>query len=461
MINNSDINKIMNSYIDMNKKLISEKSNTLEVFRKKENSLRGYVDILTDLEKKQQEINLSEFKNLKMRTVEILSMFNTEDIEVNINNVRDTIIFFEQIEKDFVEVFNSFNSTKRLWKSFVKENKLEDTVFDIHIKKMIISLNEMIEAINPSEINSLGSSLELLRAEVEKVILRVSKVYDYTDRNIFLGEENEKYLIDMKNTIKNPENMSLFNEKSEEFFISLDKIKEESKLKIVPIPVIYMVNSGDSSIKKATVVFGDYILKFDTFFNSSKLKKIDTNQFIYLKDFPTEGIFSGREIVEKLEYSDNYILAVNKFISKANNTFIIIGFSLIASGVYASFHGDLATTIHLGITIASIPIYAYIYLPLLKKRMEWKYKVKNMFLFRKIDLYILKRGDLIDLRGVALGIINKIDKTILNKEYHKWRKENFVVKKKKKKKDKGNGLLSKLSGKIFNKNKKKNKNGDK
>jgi len=420
MFNSREINEFMNEYIEEMSKINFEKKQTLERFREIEINFKFYQEALNELEKQQSKVNLAEFKNLKDKTIEILSDIDCKDMDFNIRKVKETIYFFEELEVDLIEVSDSLIMTKKIWKSFEQRNEdIIGTIFSKHIYEKIQEVEDSINKVTPNEIGILTSSIDELKSYIEKLMLKIEKIKEYYYMNIFIGEENELIKLELEKIIdfKSLNSIDFFMNKSDDLIDIIDKAKENAKSGIVKVPTYKVYTKNSKDIFKFTLKFGDHFLKYDHFFKNNDLKYVDYKEYLYLDNFPIKGIFSGREVVENLSIEDKYIDCVNE-IGKVNyRNFIIFSSILILIGFVIPFLGITAAIIYLFITIGSMFLFKK-YIRFTKRKIDKKFKRPRSFVYNKIDFLFTHIGEDTSLEELLLGIIRDFDNTIINKKFH-------------------------------------------
>lgn len=418
MLHFNEINRIVNYYMDNNNDLIKNKIKYLEDFRTQEIKLKDYVEVLNELEKKQHKINLKEFNGLKDRTIEILKDFNPKDIDFNIKRLQDTIVFFEQIEIDLIEVSESLVSLKRIWTSFLKRNtEFAESVFNVYVENKFLALKRTIEGVTPQEIGLLNADIENEKQDIEKIIILIEKLKEYKNMNIFIGKENKEIeknlslLVDSMNDIAVPD----FIEKAKECLELIDSEKQNVVYGKKRVPVYKFINKGDSSIYKYTVKFGDYFVKYESFFDSTNLTIEDTEQYIYLEDYPLKGIFAGKEVVEKLMIDNDYLNAVEVLNKKSQMIFLLLGLFILTTSTITAFLSEFVIILNLIISLLILVSFNPI-MKNLKKNISQRFKLSDIFVFTKLNYFVVTEGDDLNIKKILIGIIQNFDNTILNEE---------------------------------------------
>lgn len=420
MLEQLKLNQIMNLYVDQNLAINFNKIDILEKFRETEQHLKEYTESLTELEKQQNRINLKEFQGLADKTIEILMDFNPDNMIENIENVVGINNFFIEVERDLIDTSESLVNARKIWNSFLYRNQeLSDSLISLHVLDRLKKAKTHMESITPSEIGVIFTEIESIKQEIERITLIIEKLKNEITLNVFIGEESNQLLEKIKNFLMNVGDISIheYINQANIFLEEISEIKKISKYGKARVPLVKVINKHKPSIYKHTLLFGDNLVKYDPFFNSMNGLEIkNTNEFIYLENYPIVGIFSGREIVENLAYDENYFNLVNEITNKSVLSFNLLVGILITSGILFSFLGLFAITFYVLIVIASVLGFNY-FLLFVKNKLENKFSIKNAFIYINTNFYIAEIGEDLDLKAILLGIIQDFDNTILNKKF--------------------------------------------
>ena len=139
---------------------------------------------------------------------------------------------------------------------------------------------------------------------------------------------------------------------------------------------------------------------------------------MYLDNFPLKGVFSGKEIVENLEFDEKYLSSIDEIEAKTFKHFLIFGTLILLSGIVASFLGNIATITHLVLSIGTLFIFNK-YIKFKSNMIKNSFKRPKGFIFTKINFFISTLGHDTSLRDILSGIIKNFDNTILNKKFQK------------------------------------------
>lgn len=457
MISNKNTEKLFELIVQDNIEFDKERKKILENFRESEKHLRRYIEALTELEKQQTRVNFSEFKNLQEQMLNNLLNFNPRDIPDNTELVKAYTASLMHNENDFMEISSALFDFGQRWEKFlIRYPTFVNTNFDAYFKNkhqlLYASINE---AHGLQSMGLISSQLEQNRQELEKVIMHIEKIQDYINMYIYIGEENEKQLGLLKSLMESSDSYEVgdFFDIASETIQKIDLIRNKSKKARVPVPVVKVFNIKNKSVYKYTLRFGDFTVLYENFFidavknkiedkaftweehskNSQLLEDIsdeklmrqeETGQFVYLDNFPINGIFSGREVVENLCVSPEYAVTVEELSSKSLVSFVILASIIFLSSLITTMIGGGAVIFNVIFCLGSL-IGFKMFLKFLKKSQEDYRNMPDFFTFSKIDMVLFKEGDNFIIDDALEGAIHDFDNTIMNKKYHEALKDNM------------------------------------
>lgn len=453
MFSGNEINGFFDAFVQNSEAFSAAKRARLETFRGTEASLKSYVDALGELEKQQNRVSFSEFSTLQAQMIKHLKQFNPKNVSGEIKKVNQYTQSLTYKGKEFKEVAGGFSALDTMWKSFLTRNpSFVDTNFDNYYKKELEAIVEKITNIHSSDLDTIASLISIAHVQFEKIMIQIEKIKEYTERYIYIGEAAQQLLLKLSDLMQNSDNYDV-----KEFFevasVTLDKIDAvilESKTARVPVPVVKVYNARNPKVYKYTLRFGDRTVLYENFFEDRKyhpddadwrtnlivknqddnedeaefMKHEETGRFVYLDNFPLDGIFSGREIVENLEVSKEYQIEVEELSSKAFTTFVLTFFFLTMLTLVCMLIGKTAIFIDMMIIAASLLGYKA-FLSNIKLYGENKRNMPAYFTFTKIDFIFTKEGDDFYIDEALLGAIKDFDNTILNEKFHKALERNI------------------------------------
>lgn len=457
MISVENTERLFELIVSENTQFDNERKQILEDFRESEKELRRYVEALTDLEKQQARVNFSEFKTLQNRMLYDLLNFDPRNIPANTELVKSYIGALVHNEGEFIEISSALFDFQQRWEKFlIRFPMFVNTNFDLYFKAKHEKLYESVNgAQGIQNMGLISSQLEQDRQELEKVIMHIEKIQDYINMYIYIGEENEKQLAKLKSLMDSSDSYEVrdFFDVTSETIQKIDLIKTKSKKARVPVPVVKVFNARNKSVYKYTLRFGDFTVLYENFFMDTVKNKIDdktftwdehsrniefieeitderlmrqeeTGLFVYLDNFPINGIFSGREVVEDLCVSPEYAVTVDELASKSLVSFVILASVILLSSIITTMIGGGAVIFNVILCIGSL-IGFKMFLKFLKKSQEDYRNMPSFFTFSKIDLLLFKEGDNFIIDDALEGAIREFDNTIMNKKYHEALKANM------------------------------------
>jgi hypothetical protein len=417
MINQASLNKFVDTFISIASSITADKAEVLENFRIKEAKLREYSECLTNLEKQQSKINLSEFEGLREKTLDILKKFDPVDIDSNIVKVMETVNFFKSMETEFLEVSESILGMRKSWITFIENNvEFRYSKFSDYFDAKEASLKNLFKVVNPREIGVLNADIDIARQDMEMIIITISKIKELASMNIFIGEKAKQIEAKILNLLHNYESVEIFMSTAKELITEVETDSEQ-ELGTVAIEVIRFENAEHKYLHMYTVLFGDFVLKYDTFFNIDNFNIVKTGKYIFLDNYPIEGIFNGRNIVENLDYNDAYVESVADFKSNAFISFLAIISIIGLSTMISMFIGGIAVYLNFFISLFLIILFNPI-LSFIETQSFMKNGMSDGFIFSSENYIVAKKGYDTDMDAILLGILQNFDNTILNQKFH-------------------------------------------
>ena len=458
MITKTETDELFDRFVADNAKYDNDRKRVLNNFRNSEKLLRKYIETLSDLEKQQSRANFSEFQLLQQNMVGNLLQFDPRNIEGNIEFVKFYIGKLAQNENEFNEISSALFEFEQRWEKFLfRYPKFNGTKFDRYFKNKHQTLQSLVHEVDAVEnMGVISKRVDQDRQELEKVIMHIEKIEDYIKMYIYIGEENEKQLEMLKALINDSDSYEVndFFDIAAETIQHIDEIKLKSKKARVPVPVVKIFNNKNKNVYKYTLRFGDFTVLYENFFidamrskldrkdfsweehstkeqddseekiDNKSMKQKDTGQFVYLDNFPIDGIFSGKEVVNELCVSPEYMVMVEELASTSLISFFIFIGIIFLSTLITTFIGGGAVIFNVIFALSAFVGFR-IFLKFLKRSQEDYRKMPDFFTFSKIDLFLFKEGDNFIIDDALVGAIYKFDDTILNKKYHEDLKKNM------------------------------------
>lgn len=423
MLTKETIENLINKFMDSNKQLINEKNKKIYTFQQKELDLKIYHEALSLLENQEKDINLTYFEKIKDVILIVLSDFNTEDINENINKVYQAENYMINIKKELIEITKIIDTIKDNWRVFLEKNKeFSNSHFNEYFYEKIEENLNKIKNINSQKVSEANSDLNKFKEEVFRYIKNVNKCKEYINTYMFIGFGAKIIKRDLEELI---EKQSKGIDLSSDFFNKFNEISEnienEMKNAILGKGKVEVVNvySQSGNINKYTFKFADYILKYDTFFNNESLKIEHTNQYFYFNNLPLKGIFKGSEVITNLDIDNDYVKA-NEYMKNLMTKYIISSTVLVVILYIIGFFINIEyfSVFHL---ISSISLFAFLPFAFRNKKqlVAKKFNIEKFFLYEEVNILYFKDGANIDLKDLFIGTIREIDDTILNENFIK------------------------------------------
>jgi len=419
-------------YIELNRTKIAKKLTYFEDFRNREELLRDYSSKLSEFDKVQSEADLSRFKGQFEKIKNEIEDFNPHNIEGETLKVNNLMILVDSIKEEYNSISGQMKQIENSWIKFrdrntlVKNSFFEDSFLDLYKKTWNI-----IEDKGASEMSSVTFAVSALNRELTKTIEIVEKINIFLNLYVFIGEEAAlirdrlKKLLD----ISSYENKSIYLSEIDTVFSDIDFLIEKSLVGTVGIEVVKV--SSKSGISKFTLKFDDKLVAYDPFFENKGSLIKGTGKYIYLDNFPYEGIFKGRDLVSEFNISSDYYSSLLDIKSKMTKFFKIGIFSLIGvSTIGMLFESQIINFVSLSLILGFFFVQGKV-LDSIVSSNEKKYGFKDIFLFTRIDFVYKVFGDFIDIRLLLSKTIESFDSTFLakaNKEKYLWIKKYQLAK---------------------------------
>jgi len=414
------INEEYDFYIENNHSNIRKKLKILEQFRTNEEKLRDYVLTLSLLDKMQNEVGFSYIENEYNKMLKDLKNFDPHNI---VNEIRKIYAYMDLIENFKIEISSVSEKIKKIekiWNSFIERNQnIKNTTFEDMYNSKLESIKNEIKTIGINNISSVLYGLDKLKDFVEHMILIIEKITLLKTEYVYIGKEAE----DLKNKIESKltfnENVSL--EEFEEVIENINEMYTKSITGVVGFPVYKVYTKEEPNIYKHTLKINNEYLKYEPFFLNESLLYENTGEYFYFENFPKEGVFKGREIIENLNVSNKYVsfLSCVRENSEKYINFSLLGLFLIS--MISAFSQNLGIAIFSSLIILFFFIFKEYGFSLIKELCRDKYLLENAFVFKKIYLTIFTIGEDISHKEVISEIIKNFDKVFKNLEGdHKW-----------------------------------------
>lgn len=418
-----DLNKFFEDYVESNTHYVKEKTLVLEEFKNKEDTLRGYEESLSELQKISSSARLDDFSNIKEKLTEFLFDFNTEDILSNINNIEYVNHFIKTREKDLIKLSESFNFIRNTWISFLERRNPNElpSVFIEEIQEKIQLLYSDMCNTGAEDITRIEENAESLRTEILKIINIFEDFNMKLEKNVFIGEDAKLIESEIEDFI----NISFYKESSINIYKQRDSLMQkielleqrENSFERASFEVVRVENK-DINYYYYTIDINGFLLPLNGDIDYDNVKVTKINKFIYIDGYPTEGIFEIQEIKDKLKLSKAHYELMDEFNRKSLTTFLALSSVFAISSLFFIFD-------KMGlIMLLSVLVFVYLsflfYFRKTIESLEKKYKIVKSFFFFPVDFFIIKEGDYhFNFDNIIISILMNADNTILKKESKK------------------------------------------
>ena len=424
---NSEINKVYDIYVNMNKDIIHDKMLFLEDFRNREEQLKEYYLALSLLEKKQLDIGFSILEKEFTLMTEDLKLFDCNNINIEIQKVNKYIYLLEDHGEEIKSITKRIKNINNLWKSFLSRNtKLKSDSFELFFEKQFLNLKQTLNELSLNEISTAVYKIDKLFEYIKNVIYCIEKIESYKKIYVFLGDKGlaVKKSIDNISKIETTDINEILSELNQ-IIANVELTIKESEYGTIGFPVYKAIDRNDKSIERFTIKINDILLKIDPFFNSSSLDFYHTGEYLYLDNFPSNGVFAGRKIIENLNLSKNYISFILKYKETAE---LFSSISLIFLLILTIFNFELSNIVFAFITTFVVISYFLTYkhvLVIMKDFVQKKFNMYEPFVFQRFALPIFHIGENIDPKSLIKDIVKNFDNIFLNnlKGDYKWIKK--------------------------------------
>lgn len=419
MLKKEEFNNYLEKIVSINNEGIKQKRIKLEAFTKQEQLIREYHLALSEFEKAQSDVSLKNFHTLYNKIINDLYNFNPYDVIENINKIYKHIDYINKYKENLLFVSSQINQIVKKWHTFLSKNEqFINSQLNVNFNELLEEIEETMSESGINNVAAINFKLENLNDRVDKNLGIIGTLNKFKNFYMFQGEEAKRIEKELNNLINiTPDKTEGdFMEQSVIIIKVINKKIKSSKTGILGIPVIVAKNIKDKHIKRYTLKFKNFILKEDPFFNSKGVEFLNTNEYFYIDNVPKEGIYEGKKIIEGINVADNYANAVNEYISASSKNFYI----LLGIFVFLGFSSIAISNIIVSIIFALLTFGGYflfsVHLNALKENVEEKYNIKNMFLYKSLDMVIYDKGYDVNTEELIDWIIFRLDDTLYNQE---------------------------------------------
>jgi len=386
-----DLELFFREYEKTLRESFKRKASALESFKKSEADLRDYVDALSDIEKAKNQTKLYQYQGMSKALLSNLLEIDPKDFSSETKRIIDTTEALKGLEDDIAQTASEFTEIKKRWKTFLTTNKyIKESNCEKEIEKEIQNIEDLMTNVGLNDIPKLDAEISSFKEKVKTIIIFLDKLFDLHNKSYFIGTKAKK----IKEIIKE------FLDK-EIKVVSCDRILEKTKeinTKIKSIPKEYEVkkteileinNLGKSDIPVYAVkILNDVINLTDLEITHPKYEK--TGKYIYLENYPKEGIFTSQEAIKKIQISKKQELAVEEHKEVAKNYLIVLAIAIVLIGGFM-MAGALSPLIGLTISTTFILIFTILFNKI-PDTVGKLHDVKDLFYFDEVDFVFVKYG---------------------------------------------------------------------
>ena len=229
-------------------------------------------------------------------------------------------------------------------------------------------------------------------------------------------------------------------------------------LKRVKAKVLKVMSKEDPSIYNYAIELNGVLLYVSDKLTDNEIIE-NTNEFLYIDNFPVYGIVPVTSILEKIEVADDQFYA-NKELNDTSLTLFFLGIISSAFLLGMTIFGNTNPIITVPLVFGIVALFTFLFKGL-RYSINSKYKLPNMFYFFKVSYFFVSIGDDgLNVQNVLPSILGNFTKIVshdasLKVELNSRRlvRQNEEITKKEEKennKNSGKGLLSKIKG-VLNK----------
>jgi len=376
----------------------------LDVFREKEEELKEYIKQVSVLEKAKNNYKMKDFEkiisNIAFNLGEEFSNLSIPlkkiPILENAAKIKEVIIGIENRGYEFENISNKYTNVKKLWKAFIKPREYIDkqAKFVQIIEEELKELEEQIKDIDIDGIGRIEEKIASIKDLIEKVIYAISELEVLYNKHFFVGyeplalkKEIERFL---EKEYKNKEIGEIVI-KTKEILNKKEKLKAKNKTVTEAVNVVLIREKKSKKVK----AYGVYIN--GVYLNPSEIEFKDPeyiflNRYIYIDNFPVEGIFEKEKLLKNMDISQKQLMAMEKFSQVTMKKFLleIVGGSVLFWFLYIIT--PIFNIISFSSTIVGIHFYFAWNFKRLKRKIDKEFGVPNAFYFISINYFYVKEG---------------------------------------------------------------------
>jgi len=390
-----DINKLFDIYIDENSAIELEKGNKLESFRIVESEFKKYTYALGELEKVKNEATVDYYQRIRKDLETRLLNFNPINLKENLYPIYNEIHKIKEMRDDLKNSSSRMKLIHNMWGGFIKRNNSIDmnSIFIQNISDKIAYLENLFENIEFIEISRIEEELGDLRRNIEQSITMIEELSEIYYDFDFIGVEPIRLKKDIYEFITNKYktlNLIDLHEEHSSLTLRISNLKLETSTKRERVKVIKIENKKIRSVYSYGIELNGVFMNLSDM-DLSSVDKIDTEEYIYIDNFPKFGLFRKSDFKDTMNLSSEQFIAIDDF---SRSTFKLFLLFVLASLTTLSFtaSGSISPLLSIPIVMANSFIFIFIFKGLIIRNNS-KYKLPNMFYFFNIDYKLISIGD--------------------------------------------------------------------
>jgi hypothetical protein len=451
VISSESIESFFKRYADRNLELRNKKYEIVKKFLGIESEMRAFDLVVSSLEQRFFALGLKRYEKISrdMRDL-IISSFNPYDMNFNVDNVKRFVDWLDAVRKDFESANERIAKGESIYMAFTSsldsmEGKM--AVFK-RLEEDLEMLNVLVREVSFQNIGTLKHDLDEILEDIRGIVKMIEKAAEYRKYYVFLGDraQNLKERLDALLEGRVDLETGDFVKELKEIMRLIEEEESGATFTTVPVPVVELRKESDPSVRGLALLFGDFVHDFYYFLEKGE-KPIyeETGEYIYFQHFPYEGVFRVENFLanpasgpifdptfpprleKKMNFDENYVLAVETISKRAYNIFNFLAF-LGGIGTLVSFFlpagwmlFDLSLVAGM---FASYPIYVK---RALRPLVEEEFDRSGAFLFSKIDFVYWSVGEDVDLYLIGPKLLENFEETVLNERYREWLKKNSTL----------------------------------
>jgi hypothetical protein len=342
--------------------------------------------------------------------------FNYDDIDQNIIKVKSIREYLVDKQKELKRVADIYIFTEKKWQEFLQGLEIEEGTkikFIEELEKQKQNVSESFDKNGFDDLSRLDEDSERLKGEVLKIIGLFKEIELYLENYVFIGDEailiEDKMVKFLKEDFKEFSTFDIitFKKSIEE---EISEVIKKSKFVEYKVEVVKLIHKNHPKVEYFSLKFDDYILEDSNNILDINLFNVEPLQkYIYLSEFPGNGIFRLSDIQENINISNKQFQSILEVEDKSFILFSIFSFMIFILGIL-TLSGNLNHMLFLFLSIFISFSFIYV-LRFFVVYIGNKNKVKDFFVFKQINYYISSLGtDKFNYKRIKINILTNFKK---------------------------------------------------